>query len=70
MKVIVKETGLVEGPNMKKYKFGYSTVIVHSKLWAMSDEEQERWIKEETEKGNPILAEIREAIKDCYINRK
>jgi hypothetical protein len=55
--------------DVKEYKFGNSTVIVHSPLWALSDEEQEIWVKEETEKGNPILAEIREAIKDCYRKR-
>lgn len=54
---------------MKEYKFGNAKVIVYSPLWALSDEEQEKWIKEETEKGNPILAEIREAIKDCYRKR-
>jgi hypothetical protein len=70
MKVIGKEMGSVGGLKLKEYKFGNSTVIVHSKLWAMSDEEQDRWVKEETEKGNPILKEIREAIKDCYRHRK
>lgn len=54
---------------MKKYKFGNTRVIVNSKLWAMSDEEQEKWVKEETEKGNTVLKEIRKAIKDCYRNR-
>ncbi|WP_423410229.1 hypothetical protein AABM38_10010 [Heyndrickxia sp. MSNUG] len=51
---------------MKEYKTGNSTVIVHSPLWALSDAEQERWVKEETEKGTVVLAEIRKAIKDCY----
>jgi hypothetical protein len=55
---------------VKEYKFGNATVIVYSPLWALSDEEQSRWIREETEKGNPVLAEIREAIKDCYRKRK
>jgi hypothetical protein len=55
--------------SVKEYKFGNSTVIVHSPLWALSDDEQDKWVKEETEKGNPILAEIREAIKDCYRKR-
>lgn len=54
---------------MKEYKFGNTTVIVHSPLWALSDEDQEKWVKEETKKGNPILAEIREAINDCYRKR-
>jgi hypothetical protein len=54
---------------VKEYKFGNTTVIVHSPLWALSDEEQEKWVKEETEKGNPVLAQIREAIKDCYRNK-
>jgi hypothetical protein len=54
---------------VKEYKFGNTTVIVHSPLWALSDAEQEKWIKEETAKDNPILAEIRDAIKDCYRKR-
>ncbi|WP_180229995.1 hypothetical protein [Bacillus sp. AFS073361] len=54
---------------MKEYKFGNTRVIVHSPLWALSDEEQDKWVKEETEKGNPVLAEIREAINDCYRKR-
>jgi hypothetical protein len=55
---------------MKEYKFENSTVIVHSPLWALPDAEQERWVAEETEKGNAVLAEIREAIKDCYRRKK
>jgi hypothetical protein len=53
-----------------EFKNGNARVIVHSPLWVLSDEEQKKWIKEETEKGNPVLAEIREAIKDCYRKRK
>lgn len=56
--------------NPKIYKFGNTTVIVHSELWNLSGEEQVKWVKEETEKGNPVLKEIREAIRDCYRHRK
>lgn len=51
---------------MKEYKFGNTTVVVHSDVWCMTDEEQTEWIKKETEKGNKVLEEIREAIRDCY----
>jgi hypothetical protein len=53
---------------VKEYKFGNSTVIVHSAIWSMSEEEQTDWVKKETEKGNATLKRIREAIKDCYRN--
>jgi hypothetical protein len=52
----------------KLYRLGHSKVIVYSALWCMSDAQQEQWIKEETEKVNPVLAAIREAIRDCYRN--
>jgi hypothetical protein len=55
---------------LKKYTFGNTRVIVHSDLWNLTEEEMDEWVKEETEKGNPVLAEIREAIKDCYRKRE
>lgn len=51
---------------MKVYKFEESTVIVHSPLLKLTREEREEWIRKETERGNPVLKEIRKAIKDCY----
>jgi hypothetical protein len=53
---------------VKEYKFGNSTVIVHSELWCMSDEELDIWVKEETEKGNVTLERIREAARKCYMD--
>jgi hypothetical protein len=51
---------------MKEYKIGESTIIVHSPLLNLTREERIEWIKAETERGNPVLKEIRKAIKDCY----
>lgn len=53
---------------MKEYKFGNARVIVYSDVWCMEEKERKEWIREETEKGNPVLASIRKAIKDCYRN--
>jgi hypothetical protein len=47
-------------------KTGYTTVFVHSELWRLTSEELRQWIKEETEKGNPVLKNIRRAIQNCY----
>lgn len=33
-----------------------------------SGEERKEWIREELEKGNPILKEIEEAVQNCYRN--
>ncbi|NYE07313.1 hypothetical protein F4694_004098 [Bacillus niacini] len=47
-------------------KTGNTTVMVHSELWRLTSEELRQWIKEETEKGNPVLKNIRRAIQNCY----
>lgn len=54
---------------MKEYKIGNTRGIVYSPLLKLSREERREWIRKETEKGNPILKEIREAIKDVYRRR-
>jgi hypothetical protein len=56
----------IGGDGMKEYNFGNTKVIVYSDVWCMEEEERKEWIREETEKGNQVLANIREAIKDCY----
>ena len=42
----------------KELKVGNTTIIIHSPLVLMSDDEKEEWFKSEWEKGNPILKEI------------
>ncbi|MFC0297146.1 MULTISPECIES: hypothetical protein [Geobacillus] len=51
---------------MKEFKYGNTTVIVHSPLVLMSPEERKQWFEQEWQKGNPILRQIAEAVLDCY----
>ncbi len=50
---------------MKEFKYGNTTVIVHSPLVLMSPEERKQWFEQEWQKGNPILRQIAEAVLDC-----
>lgn len=54
---------------MKEFKFGNSTVIIHSPLVRMTSEERREWYKEEMAKGNEVLKEIERAVNDSYIKR-
>ena len=54
---------------MKEYKFGNSTVIIHSPLAQMTSEERRDWYREEMAKGNTVLKEIARAVNDSYIKR-
>ncbi|MED1489169.1 hypothetical protein [Bacillus smithii] len=51
---------------MKKFKIGNTTVVIHSKLALMSEEERKEWFRKEWEKGNPVLKQIAQAVIDCY----
>lgn len=53
---------------MKEYRFGNTTVIVHSSLLNLTAEERKAWFKKEVANGNPILENIGKAIDDCYRN--
>jgi hypothetical protein len=50
----------------KVHKIGNTTLIVHSPLVAMTEEERAEWFKNEWEKGNSVLKEIAAAVEDCY----
>lgn len=39
----------------KEFKFGNTTVIIHSQLAHMTKDEQRKWFAEEWKKGNPTL---------------
>jgi len=52
--------------SMKEYKFGNTTVVIHSKLVHMSPSERKQWYQKEWEKGNPVLKQIAKAVIDCY----
>jgi uncharacterized protein YacL (UPF0231 family) len=54
---------------MKDFKFGNSTVIIHSALVSMTSEERKEWYREEMSKGNAVLKEIAQAVNDSYIKR-
>lgn len=42
----------------KEFRFGNTTVVIHSPLAHMSEEEQKEWFDREWEKGNPVLRNI------------
>lgn len=50
------------------YKFGYTTVIIHSELGRLTAQEKKKWFEREFEKKNPILMNIQRAIRNCYLS--
>lgn len=52
---------------MKEFKYGNTTVIIHSPLVLMSADERKEWFQKEWEKGNPVLKQIAKAVMDCYV---
>jgi len=52
---------------MKEFKYGNTTVIIHSPLVLMSASERKEWFQKEWEKGNPVLKQIAKAVMDCYV---
>jgi hypothetical protein len=54
---------------MKEFKFGNTTVIIHSPLANMTSEERREWYKKEMERGNPVLKEIEKAVNESYWKR-
>ncbi|WP_409293867.1 hypothetical protein V1498_11825 [Peribacillus sp. SCS-26] len=50
----------------KTYKYGNSTVIVHSDLLKLSEDESRQWFKREMAEGNPVLEDITRAVNACY----
>jgi hypothetical protein len=55
--------------SVKEFKFGNSTVVIHSPLVDMTTEERRDWYQGEVAKGNPVLKEIAQAVNDSYIKR-
>jgi hypothetical protein len=53
---------------MKEFKFGNTTVVIHSDLVLKSEEEKKQWFEEEKAKGNPVLKQITEAMANCYLS--
>ncbi|MED4687415.1 hypothetical protein [Peribacillus frigoritolerans] len=53
-------------PFAKTYKFGNSTVIVHSDALKLSEREREKYFKDEMEKGNPVLLQIAKTVNESY----
>jgi hypothetical protein len=54
---------------VKEFKFGNTTVIIHSPLVQMSSDERRDWYREEIAKGNPVLKEVAKAVNESYIKR-
>lgn len=54
---------------MKEFKFGNSTVVIHSPLVDITSDERREWYRKEQAKGNPVLKEIARAVNDSYIKR-
>ncbi|CAH0289237.1 hypothetical protein [Peribacillus simplex] len=53
-------------PFAKTYKFGNSTVIVHSDVLKLTEEERKQWYKDEMEKGNKVLLDIKKTVNEAY----
>lgn len=51
---------------MKEYKLGKTTVVVHSPLLNMTEEEQNSWLLEERKNGNPNLERLTDLVNECY----
>lgn len=49
----------------KEYKFGNTTVIIHSKLAHMSSDDKNTWFFNEYKNGNPVIKRIVDAAYEC-----
>lgn len=58
-----------EGIFQSYYRFGYTTVIIHSELGRLTVKEKKEWFEREIEKKNPILMNIQRAVRNCYLSR-
>lgn len=56
-----------KGPYAKTYKLGNTTVVVHSKLLFMTEEEQKQWLKEQRAAGNPDLLALEKLVNEIYL---
>lgn len=52
----------------KTHQIGFSTVVIHSPLVAMSSEERKEYFEKERSAGNRVLKEIAFAVNACYRN--
>ena len=51
---------------MRELFSGNTTVIIHSPLMDLTEDDRGAWFKSEQESGNPVLEEIAKAVNDCY----
>ncbi|MED3832997.1 hypothetical protein [Peribacillus frigoritolerans] len=51
---------------MKELFSGNTTIIIHSPLMNLTEDERGDWFKSEQESGNAVLGEIAKAVNDCY----
>lgn len=54
------------GINLRELKSGRTTIIIHSPIMDLTEEERGAWFKSEQESGNKVLEEITKAVNDCY----
>lgn len=47
-------------------KSGNATLIIHSDLMKLTEEEREQWFEDEMAKGNPILLNIAKTVNESY----
>lgn len=53
---------------MKEYKYGNTTVIIHSPLTQLIKEEQKQWYEQEWDNKNRVLRTIVDAVMACHLN--
>jgi len=51
---------------LREFMSGNSTIIIHSPLMDLTEDERGAWYKSEQEAGNDVLKKIAEAVNDCY----
>ncbi|MCK6205704.1 hypothetical protein KZX50_09675 [Bacillus infantis] len=51
---------------LKEFKYGNTTVVIHSPLVHMNIDEKKKWFKDELEKGNKVLKQMVFAVAECY----
>ncbi|MBK5500942.1 hypothetical protein [Peribacillus sp. TH14] len=50
----------------KTYQFGNTTVVVHSDLLKMTEEERDKWFREQRAAGNPDLLALERTVNEAY----
>ncbi|MBD8135759.1 hypothetical protein IFR10_09420 [Bacillus sp. CFBP 13597] len=54
-------------PYAKTYRSGNTTMIVHSNLLKMSEEDAKQWVREQRAAGNPDLLALGRLVTEIYL---